>query len=63
MGLAPGSRLLTGRGYDSWEGLSAGLYAPLAAGGSVVLCRNLGELSQEGLEKRIESERVTNTAV
>ncbi|MGW3626863.1 TIGR03089 family protein [Streptomyces sp. NPDC000880] len=63
IGLASGSRLLTGLGYDSWEGLSAGLFAPLVAGGSVVLCRNLGELSQEGLEKRIESEHVTNTAV
>jgi uncharacterized protein (TIGR03089 family) len=63
LGLAPGSRLLSGRAYDSWEGLSTGLFAPLAAGGSVVLCRNLGELSQEGLAKRVESERVTNTAV
>ena len=63
LGLTPGSRLLTGRGYDTWDGLSTGLYAPLAAGGSVVLCRHLDKLSQEGLEKRIESERVTNTAV
>ncbi|MFI1397287.1 TIGR03089 family protein [Streptomyces sp. NPDC020681] len=63
LGLVGGSRLLTGHGFDSWEGLSAGLYAPLAAGASVVLCRNLGELSPEGLQKRIESERVTNTAV
>lgn len=62
-GLVPGSRLLSGRTYDSWEGLSAGLYAPLAAGGSVVLCPHLGELSQEGLAKRVESERVTKTAI
>ncbi|WP_327683600.1 TIGR03089 family protein [Streptomyces sp. NBC_00467] len=63
LGLVSGSRLLTGRDYASWEGLSAGLFAPLAAGASVVLCRNLGELSQDNLDKRIESERVTNTAV
>ncbi|MFJ8075165.1 TIGR03089 family protein [Streptomyces sp. NPDC096176] len=63
LGLAPGSRLLSGKPYDSWDGLSAGLFAPLASGGSVVLCRNLGELSQEGLEKRVESERVTGTAL
>lgn len=62
-GLAPGSRLLSGLAYDSWEGLSAGLFAPLVAGGSVVLCRNLAELSPEGLTKRAESERVTHTAV
>ncbi|MFF1422474.1 TIGR03089 family protein [Streptomyces sp. NPDC058280] len=62
-GLAPGSRLLSGLAYDSWEGLSAGLFAPLAAGGSVVLCRNLAQLSPEGLTKRAESERVTHTAV
>ncbi|MGC5343840.1 TIGR03089 family protein [Streptomyces sp. DT24] len=63
LGLSAGSRLLTGRTYDSWEGLSAGLFAPLAAGGSVVLCRHLGQLGDSGLEKRVESERVTNTAV
>lgn len=63
LGLAPGSRLLTGHSYATWEGLSAGLFAPLAAGGSVVLCRNLGELSPENLHKRVTDERVTNTAV
>ncbi|MFC9736017.1 TIGR03089 family protein [Streptomyces roseolus] len=62
-GLGPGSRLLSGLPYDSWEGLSAGLYAPLATGGSVVLCRHLDELAPESLEKRIESERVTATAL
>ncbi|WP_173265128.1 TIGR03089 family protein [Streptomyces pacificus] len=63
LGLAPGSRLLSGRGYATWEGLSAGLYAPLASGGSVVLCRNLDRLPARDLEKRVESERVTGTAV
>ncbi|MGW0366536.1 TIGR03089 family protein [Streptomyces sp. NPDC002990] len=61
LGLGEGSRVLTGGGYDTWEGLSAGLYAPLAAGGSVVLCRNLDRLSAEALAQRVESERVTHT--
>ncbi|AWW39248.1 MULTISPECIES: TIGR03089 family protein [Streptomyces] len=58
----PGSRILSALPYDTWEGLSAGLFAPLATGGSVVLCRNLAELGEESLAKRIESERVTATA-
>ncbi|MEU7553817.1 TIGR03089 family protein [Streptomyces sp. NPDC044571] len=62
LGLGEGSRLLSGLGYDSWEGLSAGLYAALAAGGSVVLCRNLDRLSADGLAQRTESERATHTA-
>ncbi|MER6469085.1 TIGR03089 family protein [Streptomyces collinus] len=57
----PGSRLLSGLPYDTWEGLSAGLYAPLAVGGSVVLCRNLDRADGEVLAKRIEDERVTAT--
>ncbi|MFI8005688.1 TIGR03089 family protein [Streptomyces sp. NPDC086010] len=63
LGLAPGSRLLTGGGYDSWEGLSTGLLAPLAAGGSVVLCRHLDQLDEAALARRVESERISNTAV
>ncbi|MFF9864982.1 TIGR03089 family protein [Streptomyces sp. NPDC013953] len=63
IGLREGSRMLSGLGYDTWEGLSAGLYAPLAAGASVVLCRNLGRLPAEALEKRVESERITHRAV
>ncbi|MEV7726740.1 TIGR03089 family protein [Streptomyces sp. NPDC087917] len=58
---ATGSRVLSGLGYDTWAGLSAGLFEALAAGGSVVLCRNLDRLSPEALEQRIESERVTHT--
>lgn len=58
----PGSRLLSGLPYDTWEGLSAGLYAPLASGGSVVLCRNLSLLGEEELAKRIDTERVSSTA-
>ncbi|MGW0336838.1 TIGR03089 family protein [Streptomyces sp. NPDC003011] len=58
----PGSRVLSGLPYDTWEGLNAGLYAPLAVGGSVVLCRHLERLGEDGLAQRIESERVTVTA-
>lgn len=58
----PGSRILSGLPYDTWEGLAAGLYAPLATGGSVVLCRNLDRLGADALDKRIESERVTTVA-
>ncbi|MFD7981307.1 TIGR03089 family protein [Streptomyces sp. NPDC059071] len=61
LGLEAGSRVLSGRSYDTWAGVSAGLYAPLAAGGSVVLCRHLEQLGEEGLTKRVESERVTVT--
>ncbi len=58
----PGSRILSGMPYGTWEGLAAGLYAPLATGGSVVLCRNLDRLGTDALDKRIESERVTTVA-
>lgn len=58
----PGARVLSGLPYDTWEGLDAGLYAPLATGGSVVLCRNLDRVGEEALAKRVESERVTVTA-
>ncbi len=61
-GLAAGSRLLSGQGYDGWAGLSAGLLAPLAAGASVVLCRHLDRLEPDALERRRASERVTHTA-
>ncbi|MEV0258073.1 TIGR03089 family protein [Streptomyces sp. NPDC050732] len=59
-GLGPGERILSGLPYDSWEGLSAGLYGALAVGGSVVLCRRL-DVSEEGLRKRVADERVTVT--
>ncbi|QES48557.1 TIGR03089 family protein [Streptomyces venezuelae] len=62
LGLGEGSRMLSGLSYDDWEGLSTGLFAPLAAGGSVVLCRNLDRLSAEGLAQRVSAERVTHTA-
>ena len=47
------------RSYDTWEGLCAGLYGPLAVGGSVVLCRHLGLLGESALDTRVESERVS----
>ncbi|MEV6106226.1 TIGR03089 family protein [Streptomyces sp. NPDC051940] len=61
MGLHPGARVLTGRGWEDWEGLAAGLLAPLAAGGSVVLCRHLDRLSPDELDKRRTDERVTHS--
>jgi uncharacterized protein (TIGR03089 family) len=61
-GLRSGSRLLSGLAYDGWTGLAAGLLAPLAADASVVLCRHLGELPEEKLAGRKESERVTHAA-
>jgi uncharacterized protein (TIGR03089 family) len=61
LGLEPGSRVLSLRPYDDWDGLSAGLLAPLAVGGSVVLCRNGSEADPSGLRKRAEDERVTHT--
>jgi len=60
LGLAgPGARILSGLPYDTWEGLNAGLYGPLATGGSVVLCRHLEELGEDALAARVESERVS----
>ncbi|WP_448315111.1 TIGR03089 family protein [Streptomyces sp. CO7] len=58
----PASRILSALPYDTWAGVAAGLYAPLAIGGSVVLCRNLDQLSDEALAKRVDAERVTATA-
>ncbi|MEU5214266.1 TIGR03089 family protein [Streptomyces sp. NPDC020742] len=52
-------RVLSGLGYDSWEGLSYGLYAPLATGGSVVLCRHLDRLDAAGAADRESSEKIT----
>ena len=63
LGLGPGSRMLSALSYDDWDGLAAGLLAPLAAGGSVVLCRNLEKLSPEALEHRRATERITHPAV
>ncbi|MFI6562553.1 TIGR03089 family protein [Streptomyces sp. NPDC050534] len=55
----PGARILSGLPYDTWDGLNAGLYGPLAVGGSVVLCRHLERASEETVAGRVESERVS----
>ncbi|MFJ9420301.1 TIGR03089 family protein [Streptomyces sp. NPDC101227] len=52
-------RILSGLPYDTWRGLSYGLYAPLAAGGSVVLCRHLEQLGADGIAAREAAEKVT----
>ncbi|WTR19200.1 TIGR03089 family protein [Streptomyces sp. NBC_00138] len=63
LGLESGSRLLSGLPYDGWEGLAAGLLAPLAADASVVLCRHLDQLPADRLDQRRAAERVTHTAL
>jgi uncharacterized protein (TIGR03089 family) len=55
----PGARILSGLPYGTWDGLNAGLYGPLAVGGSVVLCRHLERASEETVAGRVESERVS----
>ncbi|WP_461008543.1 TIGR03089 family protein [Streptomyces capparidis] len=59
VGLGRGARVLSAKPLDTWEGLADGLLAPLAAGASVVLCRNLDRLAPAALERRLEQERVT----
>ncbi|MEO3750282.1 TIGR03089 family protein [Streptomyces sp. B6B3] len=61
-GLGPGDRVMSLSGYDTWAGLSEGLLAPLAAGASVVLCRNAELLDAAGRAARVASERVTHFA-
>lgn len=60
--LGPGDRMMSRLPYDSWRGLSAGLYAPLAAGASVVLSRHPETLGDDARARRAESERVTHFA-
>jgi uncharacterized protein (TIGR03089 family) len=54
--LGLGERVLTATAYLTWPALCAGLLRPLAAGGSLVLCRNLDTRS---LVDRVITERVT----
>ncbi|MFJ2907322.1 TIGR03089 family protein [Streptomyces sp. NPDC091279] len=58
-GSGVGARVLSGLGYDTWDGLAVGLYTPLVGGGSVVLCRHLELLSEGALATRVGSERVS----
>lgn len=52
-------RILSGLPYDTWRGLSYGLYAPLATGGSVVLCRHPEQLDADRAAARETSEKIT----
>ncbi|WP_405742433.1 TIGR03089 family protein [Streptomyces sp. NBC_01525] len=58
-GMPPAPRVLSGLAYDGWPGLSYGLYAPLATGGSVVLCRHAERLDEPAAVARVQSEQVT----
>lgn len=62
LNLGAGDRVLCERDYDGWPGLSAGLYAPLAAGASVVLCRPAGALDEAARERRAAAEKITRFA-
>jgi uncharacterized protein (TIGR03089 family) len=55
-GLEPGARVLSTMSLTTLDGVVAGLLAPLAVHGSVVLCRNL---DHEQLAARRAAERVT----
>lgn len=55
-GVGKGDRVLTDADIGTLDGLLAGLLAPLAAGASVVLCRNLDEGK---VQRRVDNERVT----
>ncbi|MFI9355236.1 TIGR03089 family protein [Streptomyces lydicus] len=58
-GMPGAPRVLSALPYDSWQGLAYGLYAPLAAGGSVVLCRHHDRLGAEAAADREVSEKIT----
>jgi uncharacterized protein (TIGR03089 family) len=57
LGLSAGDRLLHAGDMDDLAGLAGGLLTPLAAGASVVLCRNL---DPSLLERRLATERITH---
>ncbi|REE98397.1 TIGR03089 family protein [Thermomonospora umbrina] len=58
-GLGAGGRVLTTAPFTTLGGVLAGLLAPLAAGGSVIIQRNLDEAA---LDRRISLEHVTAVA-
>ncbi|HKE51256.1 MAG TPA: TIGR03089 family protein, partial [Actinomycetes bacterium] len=58
-GLTSTDRILTGADPGTWAGLRTALLGPLAAGASVVLCRNLDPAR---IEARTTMEQITRTA-
>lgn len=60
LGIGAGDRVRSTLDYGSWDGLSAGLYAPLAVGASVVLTPRAELLTAERCAARDESEHVTH---
>jgi uncharacterized protein (TIGR03089 family) len=58
-GLTSTDRILTGADPATWAGLRTVLLGPLAAGASVVLCRNLDPTR---IDARTTMERITRTA-
>lgn len=62
-GLGERPRVLSAVEFVALPDLLAGLLAPIAAGGSVIICRNLaGHLDSAGLDRRLTMERVTAVA-
>jgi acyl-CoA synthetase (AMP-forming)/AMP-acid ligase II len=58
-GLDAQSRVLVDMPFTTLDGLLAGLMAPIHAGGSVIICRNL---DKETLNQRVSVEHVTAVA-
>lgn len=58
-GLDARSRVLVDVGFGTLPGLLAGLIAPIHAGGSVIICRNLNKAS---IDRRVTVEHVTAVA-
>lgn len=58
-GLSADDRVLVGSGFGTLEGLVGGLLAPLRAGASVILCRNIDD---DLVMRRVETEHVTAAA-
>jgi hypothetical protein len=60
-GLDTSARVLSVLGYDTVDGLDAGLLTPLAAGSSVVLVSN-AVVDAGTLGEKVVAEKVTHTA-
>jgi uncharacterized protein (TIGR03089 family) len=58
LGLEPGARVLSTSDFTDLESVVRGLLAPLAADGSVVLCRNLDHAQ---VDRRVAAEKVTRS--